>query len=268
MPTDQYIYQDRAVVFLDVLGFQEKLKEFQEEAIKYKEDNNAEFFISDAVNEFIKTFKNAVSFLDENNYNYYLFSDNICITIDYYQNHNLLVDILVTINDLFFKFAEKGYFLRGGLDIGKFVDEKAIAVGIPLANAYKLEQNVATYPRIVLSDNYKRILDDFEKAKTLSEKSITSKKYLIKSHCEVNYINIFFNLIDNDNKIEILNSLKNSIDDNLNQNSKAERIAIKYEWLATQFNMFIDEYSTELMYLETDAQATDEELEIIKALKF
>jgi len=44
MANEQYIYQDRAVVFLDVLGFQEKLKEFQNEAIQNKEVNNTEFF--------------------------------------------------------------------------------------------------------------------------------------------------------------------------------------------------------------------------------
>ena len=101
MSNEQYIYQDRAVVFLDVLGFQEKLKEFQQEAFENKEINNSEYYISQAVNEFITTFKTAVGLLDETNYNYYLFSDNICITIDYFQNHNRLIDILITINDLF-----------------------------------------------------------------------------------------------------------------------------------------------------------------------
>lgn len=268
MPIEQYIYQDRAVVFLDVLGFQEKLKEFQTEAIYNKEVNNTEFYVSAAVDEFINTFKSVVNYLNENEYRYYLFSDNICITIDFTENRNSLIDILITINDLFFKFAQKGYFLRGGLDVGKFVDEKDIAVGIPLANAYKIEQNVALFPRIVLSDNYKKLLDNLEEDKLISDDLIIKKNFLIKQHCEVFYINTFFNLFDNENKIELLQSLRFSIELNLNANSGNEKNTIKYEWLAREFNYFIDEYIQELMFLETNFVSSDEEVEIIKLLKF
>jgi hypothetical protein len=266
MDTNQYIYQDRAVVFLDVLGFQEKLKDFEKEAIQFKEENNSEYYFSQSVNEFINTFKDAVSFLDDNNYNYYLFSDNICITIDFIQNHNLLIEIFVTINELFIRFAAKGYFLRGGLDVGKFVDEKSIAVGMPLANAYKLETLVALYPRIVISSDYKKLLDAFEEDQSLSEKSITLKKYLVKTHCEVHYINTFFYLIDREDKIEILTSLRTSIINNLEASAKVERIAIKYEWLASQFNSFINDYMNALRFLETEIP-TDEEIQAIQLLK-
>lgn len=269
MPTLQYIYQDRAVIFLDVLGFQEKLIEFEKEATEKKEEGDAgnrEYYFSEGVNDFINTFKEAVSFLDDTRYNYYLFSDNICITVDYIQNPNLLVDILETINDLFLKFAERGYFLRGGMEIGKFVDEKSIAVGVPLAKAYQLEQRVALYPRIVISNNYKKTLDGFENSLLLSEKSISLKKYLVKNHCEVYYLNTFFNLVSNDNKADILKTLRDSILRNLEINGQNEYIAIKYEWLASEFNSFIDNYVSELKFLETDIP-TEAEVEIIKSLK-
>ena len=268
MPNEQYIYQDRAVVFLDVLGFQEKLKEFQTEAIQNKEENNTEFYVSAAVDDFINTFKSVVNFLDENDYRYYLFSDNICITVDFAQNRNSLVDILVTINDLFFKFAQKGYFLRGGLDVGKFVDEKDIAIGIPLANAYKIEQSIAQFPRIVLSDAYKKLLDDFSEDSVFSDDTILKKNLLIKQHCEVFYINTFFNLFDNENKIELLQSIKQSIVENIARNIANERNTIKYEWLAREFNYFLEEYTEELMFLETNFVPSDEEVQIIKSLKF
>ena len=268
MPNEQYIYQDRAVVFLDVLGFQEKLKEFQAEAIQNKEVNNTEFYVSAAVDEFINTFKSVVSFLDKNDYSYYLFSDNICITVDFAENKNSLIDILITINDLFFKFAQKGYFLRGGLDVGKFVDEEDIAVGIPLANAYKIEQSVAMFPRIVLSENYKKLLDNLETDKLISDDFIIKKNFLVKQHCEVFYINTFFNLFDNENKIELLQSLRNSIELNLNSNTGSEKNTIKYEWLAREFNFFLEEYTEELRFLETIFVPSEEEVEIIKSLKF
>jgi hypothetical protein len=272
MANDQYIYQDRAVVFLDVLGFQDKLREFQTEAVKNKEEQATEFFVSEGVNDFINTFKSVVGFLDENNFNYYLFSDNICITIDYVEDHNRLIDVLITINDLFFKFAEKGHFLRGGLDVGMFIDEKnrenksPIAVGVPLATAYKIEQDVAVYPRIVLSDAYKKLLDSFEENKSISEDTIAKKNLLIKQHYEIYYINTFFNLINNEDKIELLEKVKLSIEENLVATSK-EKVAIKYEWLAIEFNRFINEYISDLKDLETDFVVSDEEIEKMKSLK-
>jgi len=268
MANEQYIYQERAVVFLDVLGFQSKLVEFQNEAVKNKEENDSEFYISETVNEFINTFKSVVTILDKKEFTYYLFSDNICITIDFENNRNLLVDILNTINNLFFKFAQKGYFLRGGIDVGKFVDEKDIAVGVPLACAVNLEKDVAMYPRIVLSDKYKTLLDVYEAEKSISDDSIAQKNYLIKQHCEVFYINSFFHLVNNDNKIELLESMRNSISQNLAANIKKEKITIKYEWLAREFNSFLEDYTSDMIFLEKDIIPDMDEITKIKSLKF
>ena len=268
MATDNYIYQDRGVVFLDVLGFADKLVEFQQQAEASNSGTGVENLISEKANEFITIFKDAVGLLDNTDYRYYLFSDNICITIDYVGDHNRLIDVLITINDLFFKFAAKGYFLRGGLDVGKFVDEEDIAVGLPLAKAYKLEQEVAVFPRIVLSENYKKKLDDFEQSKSISEDSIVKKNYLVKNHCEVYYLNTFFNLLNNEDKISLLTRMKSSISDNLTSNALKERVAIKYEWLVQEFNDFIDEYVAELYQIETVYVADENEIETIKQLKF
>ena len=169
---------------------------------------------------------------------------------------------------MFFKFAQKGYFLRGGLDVGKFVDEKDIAIGIPLANAYKIEQSVAMFPRIVLSEAYKRLLDNLEAERLISDDLIIKKNFLVKQHCEVFYINTFFNLFDNENKIELLQSIRQSISINITSNTNNEKNTIKYEWLAREFNYFLDEYISQLMFLETNFITSEEEVETIKSLKF
>lgn len=85
----QYVYRNRAVAFLDVLGFRQKLIEFEAEArdnqIIAPAHNDPENvlhgkFVSKKANEFINTFKNSIGQLDKDKYKYYLFSDNICIT--------------------------------------------------------------------------------------------------------------------------------------------------------------------------------------------
>src|SRR5688572_13081849 len=161
MPSQEYIYQDRAVVFVDVLGFQKKLYEFEQDDQTKKDNEGGEYLVSEKVNEFINTFKSVISLLDKGNFRYYLFSDNICITVDYVENPDLLISVLFTVSELFYSFAQKGYFLRGGIDVGKFVDEEEIAIGVPLANAYLMENKLANYPRILISDKYVKLVEEF-----------------------------------------------------------------------------------------------------------
>jgi hypothetical protein len=51
-------------------------------------------------------------------------------------------------------------------------------------------------------------------------------------------------------------------------NNKNEKNTIKYEWLAREFNFFLEEYITQLIFLETNFVTSEEEVETIKSLKF
>jgi len=51
MSVNEYIYQDRAVAFVDVLGFRDKLNEFEQDA-KTRITEGAEYLVSQKVNEF------------------------------------------------------------------------------------------------------------------------------------------------------------------------------------------------------------------------
>ena len=143
----EYIFENRAVAFLDVLGFRETLKEFEVEATKkLLRERNTEFedldkgqtFTSPKANEFIDVFLNSIRGLDKERFNYYLFSDNICITIND-DDPALLTEFLLVIAELYFAFAEKGYFLRGAVDYGLFINQDTIA----LARVYELSKNMA-----------------------------------------------------------------------------------------------------------------------------
>ena len=133
MDEQQYIYKNRAVAFLDVLGFRQKLFDFEQEAkenriginvTEIEETPYQRQYVSNKANDFINTFKNAISKLDVEKYRYYLFSDNICITSIKDTSKSDLQDLLLVITELYFEFAQKGYFLRGGIDYGLFIDEK------------------------------------------------------------------------------------------------------------------------------------------------
>ncbi|RPH31973.1 MAG: hypothetical protein EHM93_11230 [Bacteroidales bacterium] len=265
----EYIYRKRAVAFLDVLGFRQKLIDFEKEALAnhlthFDDANNENLnngqYISSKANDFINTFKKAITKLDVEKYKYYLFSDNICITSIRETSTADLQDLLLVITELYFEFAQKGYFLRGGIDYGLFIDEKELAVGIPLANAYELETKVAVYPRIILSTN---LVNEFQAFNNKGEKvfDYLYSDVLILDSCEIKYLNVFLQVFQSDYREDreaFFKKYNNVIVNNLEENKTKEIVYIKYKWLAEQFNDFIDLFIIKLAFLDSDFNPEDE----------
>jgi len=256
----EYLYRNRAVAFLDVLGFKQKLNEFELEAksnhIPENDDavNANGKYISQKANDFINTFKLAISQLDEKKYRYYLFSDNICITSIEDTSSSDLQDLLLVIAKLYFEFAKRGYFLRGGIDYGLFIDEETLALGNPLANAYELETKKAVYPRIVLSQN---LVDEFQGYDPQGEKQFDYfySDALIKDSCEIKFLNVFLQVFQSDYREDreaFFARFKTVILENLHANKSNETVFVKYKWLADQFNEFIDLFTEKLAYMDSD----------------
>lgn len=256
----EYLYRNRAVAFLDVLGFKQKLNEFELEAksnhIPENDDavNANGKYISQKANDFINTFKLAISQLDEKKYRYYLFSDNICITSIEDTSASDLQDLLLVIAKLYFEFAKRGYFLRGGIDYGLFIDEETLALGNPLANAYELETKKAVYPRIVLSQN---LVDEFQGYDPQGEKQFDYfySDALIKDSCEIKFLNVFLQVFQSDYREDreaFFARFKTVILENLHANKSNEAVFVKYKWLADQFNEFIDLFTEKLAYMDSD----------------
>lgn len=277
-----YRYSHRAVAFLDVLGFQNKLKEFEDEAIEYhnvfadggledpydKEEDAGPIYYSKKASDFIETFNSAISKLDQDKFSYYLFSDNICITARNINSNDEkpLIELLLVISELYFEFVQRGYFLRGGIDYGLFIDQSSIALGVPLATAYKMETSQAVFPRIVLSKNFIKQLEIYpgEGVHEFSSLFISS---LIKSSCEIQYLNVFNHIFKVEDKEHFFERYKHSISDNLNSSRDSESIFFKYRWLADEFNSFIETYTSSLAYFDENFEATDEFIETVKQLK-
>jgi len=246
-----YNFQNRAVAFLDVLGFREILKGFE---IDYAAREGNEIPTASKAEIFISTFKNAVERLDKEKFRYYLFSDNICITSVRETTALDLQDLLQTIIRLFYEFATKGYFLRGGIDYGKFIDEPTIAVGVPLVNAYELESKKAVFPRIVLSD---RLLEQFQNLSASGDKVIENNylDLMIERSCEISYLNVFVHVFQSDDEHEkqlFFSSFREVILMNLHENGKNETVYLKYKWLAEEFNRFIEKFVNDLAFRDSE----------------
>lgn len=279
---EQYIYGKRAVAFLDVLGFQNKLKEFENEASQFyddftsdddSDDNGDEIiggriFYSQKANDFIETFNKAISKLDTEKFSYYLFSDNICITAKNIGSNGekSLIELLLVISELYFEFVQKGYFLRGGVDYGLFIDKATIALGNPLATAYKLESSLAVFPRIILSNDFVKQLSYYVTEEIFEIDSILNSS-LIKISCEIQYLNIFNHIFKVEDKEDFFEKYNYYISENLLFNKQTENIYLKYKWLADEFNAFIETYTSSLAFYDENFEPTEEYIETIKQLK-
>jgi hypothetical protein len=73
--------------------------------------------------------------------------------------------------------------------------------------------------------------------------------------------------VNNESKIEMLEMIRNSIYKNIEANNKREKISIKYEWLAREFNCFLVEYLDDMMFLENENEPDADEIAKIKSLK-
>ncbi|MFV0218684.1 hypothetical protein OBK23_03225 [Empedobacter falsenii] len=266
-----HIYSYRAVAFLDVLGFQNKLSEFENEAIEFhnnfQDDDEfaSPYYYSKKADEFIETFNTAISKLDTNKFSYYLFSDNICITANntYIEGESTLIELLLIISELYFEFVQKGYFLRGGIDYGLFIDQASVALGVPLATAYKMESYLAVFPRIILSDSFVNQLQVYLSEDEKKYQSLLAENLILKS-CEIKYLNIFNHIFKVDDKEYYFELFSSNISENIIANKNKESIFLKYKWLADEFNNFIEQYTSELAYYDDDIEVTEEHLNTVK----
>ncbi len=252
-----YSFEKRVVVFLDVLGFKRKLNEFEEEASHNVSSLDFDMYVSLKAIDFIETFKKNIDQIKTaygDKLNYYLFSDNMCFSIELGESHDILIEILFSVCDLFESFAEKGYFLRGAADVGLFINNRDIAIGIPLVNSYELESEEALYPRFLLSANYIAKINEGILEKRFSEKMLSNRRLLIKGVCENYQLNIFGSVITRENldsKYQFLKQYRDSISQNLTTFAKNENIHRKYKLLDSDFCDFIKVYLRDFADLDS-----------------
>lgn len=254
----------KIVVFLDVLGFRDMIYTFESEALGNDDLTQPFYHESTSLNNFINILNDAISLIRNSTSAYYLFSDNICITLDYIENENSFIDVIKLTCTLIREFSKEGYFLRGGIDIGWFFDSEDIAVGIPLINSYILESNKAIYPRVLLSSEFINNLVDTSKLSKLTDLNLFLKDNYIKTDSNCSYINYFYyitNFDDKDSKLAFLTFYNVLISRKISDFSSNNRVKEKYIWLAEEFNSFIDLYCSsfdQIDLVEPDYFSTEE----------
>ena len=146
-------YEDRIVLYLDILGFSNK--------IKGSSDENESF---ENIKELLNKLENQKELSDKwNNENdtydfqVSLFSDSLIISVPLkIKNgfYDLVKAAIFVMHDLIYS----GFIARGGITVGKFYHSGNVAFGPALIEAVELEKN-AKYTKIILTKNiYNRLI--------------------------------------------------------------------------------------------------------------
>jgi len=144
--------EPRIICFLDILGFSEFVNRY--------DDDITSTFLQDIQESFALAREHLLE--NRNMYNkeavehleYQTFSDNVCISIPYFDNENDFLSyfniLSIYVRGLQLIMMSKGFFMRGGISIGSYYADNNIIFSKGLINAYKLESEKAIYPRILV----------------------------------------------------------------------------------------------------------------------
>jgi len=140
--------EDNFILYMDVLGGENLINSPQ--VIKLST------FIKWALDETKRVNLVYNRTLDEGRKIYFkMFSDNIIICTK--SNYKFLLEIAAGWQR---KLSDFGIFLRGALCHGSIIKEDDFVLGSGLVKAYKLEGNVAKYPRIIIDESFSEKADN------------------------------------------------------------------------------------------------------------
>ena len=158
------MYERRAVLFLDILGFKQLVQEQREElilsALKIPESLKARY-----------------PFDGKTEMQLSAFSDSIVVSEVVKNDHIGAIRMTHYASHLWWRFFAKGALTRGGMAVGNLHHENGILFGPAMNEAYELESQLAIYPRIVLSKDIQTHVCD-ELGKTYKGNKFMSERGL------------------------------------------------------------------------------------------
>jgi len=162
--------EPRIVCFMDILGFSKMIDEYEE--------NDTSTVLQDiqkAFEQALDILKNShqyspnkeqIEFLE-----YKTFSDNICISLPYFDNETDFLanlNLIITyVRGLQYSLMGLGFFTRGGLSMGSYYSDENMIFSKALVEAYHLESKKAKYPRIIIDGKIIRRLQNCKPENTI-----------------------------------------------------------------------------------------------------
>lgn len=230
-------YQNRFVLFLDILGF----KKIIEKTIEKEEDKPLEIDNLYAVLKMING--TAINKSNIESRKATQFSDSIVVSF-HEDDSGEFLNLLDDISKLLFQLVFKGIICRGAIAYGKFIHDNNFLFGPALNEAYETESKAAMYPRIILDKSITKLLKEKKILKNKGNEFLDSRieEYLQEDLDDKLFLDYFYNPVnligDNNLYLEYLETMRTHIS-NGSRSAKSPDIKVKYGWMKQKFNKTI-----------------------------
>lgn len=230
-------YEERVVVFIDILGFRELIRKTVQDASHYANIKNALNMISSTKEE------NDHGILAEKEIGkeVTVFSDSIVVSYPVSLLGSVFY-LLLDIVHLQLEMLRFGILMRGGMTVGKLYHNDNIVYGPAMIEAYELESKVAVYPRVLVSKMALETATKFPLNPPEDE-----LKYVIDllhedfdSQLYVNFMSQWQEVDDSVDYLKALLNIKNVIEGALKEYEAKPSILVKYEWLKKYYTSVVE----------------------------
>ncbi|MCF8465716.1 MAG: hypothetical protein K9G41_12790 [Flavobacteriales bacterium] len=162
--------EPRIICFMDILGFSELINEYDTDITSTVLQDIQESFAL-AKTQLLEN-KNLGNKEALRHMKYQTFSDNICISIPYFDNeHDFLTNfnlLSVYVRGFQLIMMSKAIFMRGGISTGSYYADNNIIFSKGLVNAYHLESKKAIYPRVIIDNSIMEKIFSYREEKVKS----------------------------------------------------------------------------------------------------
>ncbi|EAR66228.1 hypothetical protein B14911_10852 [Bacillus sp. NRRL B-14911] len=220
-------YEQRIIVFIDILGFREHIIKTTKDPSYFLKMRNTLNFISDLKSERFEEDVREIT----------VFSDSIVISypVEYPGSVFLL---LLDVIHIQLEMMANGILMRGGIAVGDLCHKDNIVYGPAMVEAYELESKSAIYPRVIISEEAFACAvkfptnspeEDIDWIGGLVNKDWDGHWYVdfLSQRQEVDHDYLYYTA---------LYTIRSLILEEIEKNQKKPNVRMKYEWLKNYFN--------------------------------
>ncbi|MFC6224576.1 hypothetical protein ACFP2F_15105 [Hymenobacter artigasi] len=235
------LYENRVVLFLDILGFQ---KIIDETVVKEKEQTEKVRHIIEALQEM----KNIVSLIPKETSKIVTqFSDSIVVSFKEDDTKEIST-FIGNINRMIVALFSKGILCRGAISYGKLFHNDEFVLGPALVEAYQTETEAAIYPRVIFDKSVLDIMkSNYTANSTHSYRAVhfdsTIGLHSKKDSDDKYFIDYFANAsqyLENESLVNYYSSMRSIIINGLKH--KSAGVKAKYGWMRNKYNKIAKDF--------------------------
>jgi|ERR1035437_1150198 hypothetical protein len=236
------LFRKSFCAYIDILGFSEKII-----------NNDLEFF-----NLYLNTLKQELLYIEDEHdlsgkegykrFELKIFTDNFVFGQPWFDRYgeSELGTIFEVLSHIQLTFVKSNIFVRGAISMSQLYMDENIVLGPAIIESYNLETEKSIYPRIILSKDVVKIVNEHINYYADHSFSPQSKEYLIDidGYHFLNYLFIlFYDMIYTDEQVinEIMLHRK-AIIENLRLYKDNFKLFDKYSWCANYHNYFCENF--------------------------